>query len=94
VRCRPGDLALIVRGMFAGSLVTCIRLETDETLDELGVALHSRPTWLVDRPLEWGLGTDPDHVRMPYSPDASLLPIRPEPEPDERETEREITLNT
>lgn len=69
--------------------MTCIHLESDEILDELGVALHSRPTWLVDKSLEWGLGTDPDNTRMPYAPDASLLPIRPEP--DACEIEREIT---
>jgi hypothetical protein len=90
MKCRPGDLALVIRGTFAGSLVTCIRLESDQKLDALGVTLDSRPTWLVDKSLEWGLGANPDHTRMPYAPDSSLLPIRPEPEPDECETQREI----
>jgi hypothetical protein len=39
LKCRPGDLALVIRGTFAGSIVTCIRLETDEKLDALGVKL-------------------------------------------------------
>jgi hypothetical protein len=93
MKCRPGDLALVIRGTFAGSLVTCIRLESDQKLDALGVALDSRPTWLVDKSLEWGLGANPDHRRMPYAPDASLLPIRPEPDECEieRDIEREIT---
>lgn len=89
LKCRPGDLALVVRGTFAGSLVTCICLESDEKLDALGVTLDSRPAWLVDKSLEWGCGANPDHTRMPYAPDAALLPIRPEP--DECEIEREIT---
>jgi hypothetical protein len=89
LRCQPGDLALVLRGTFTGSLVTCICLESDEKLDTLGVTLDSRATWLVDKSLEWGCGENPDYKRMPYAPDASLLPIRPEP--DECETEREIT---
>jgi hypothetical protein len=90
MKCRPGDLALVIKGTFAGSVVTCIRLESDHKLDALGVALQSRPTWLVDKSLEWGCGENPDHTRMPYAPDASLLPIRPEPEPEPDEAEIEI----
>ena len=90
MKCRPGDLALVIKGRFAGSLVTCIHLESDEKLDALGVALHSRPTWFVDKSLEWGCGANPDHTRMPYAPDASLLPIRPEPNPCETEREESV----
>jgi hypothetical protein len=39
LKCRPGNLALVIRGTFAGSIGTCIRLETDEKLDALGVKL-------------------------------------------------------
>ena len=45
LRCQPGDLALVLRGLYTGSVVTVIELADEELLDEMGVADNSRPCW-------------------------------------------------
>ena len=80
-RCRPGDLALLLKGVFAGSTVTTIELESEELLREIGVI--DRPVWRVDRFLDWGCGEDPDAMRLRLAPDSALLPIHPQPDPCE-----------
>jgi hypothetical protein len=87
-RCRPGDLALVIKGLFAGSMVTTIELAPEELLREIGVI--DRPVWRVDRFLDWGCGEDPDASRLPLAPDSALLPISPEPEPCEIEREESV----
>jgi hypothetical protein len=74
-RCRPGDLAIVLRGLFTGSAVTVIELAEEELLQYLGVV--DRPCWVVDRALDWG---EHDELRWPLAPDRALLPIRPEPD--------------
>lgn len=84
MRCRPGDVALVLRGLYAGSVVTVLELADKGLLDELGVADNSRPCWVTDKPLDWGFD---DEYRWALAPDISLMPIRPEPEPSEIERE-------
>lgn len=83
-RCRPGDLALVLRGLHAGSVVTVIELADEGVLDELCVAENSRPCWVTDKALDWGPN---DEYRWTLAPDISLMPIRPEPDPCEAEHE-------
>ena len=87
-RCRPGDIALVIKGLFAGSVVTVIELVSEELLREIGVI--DRPVWVVDRFLDWGCGDAPDASRLPLAPDSALLPIRPEPDPCESEREESV----
>jgi hypothetical protein len=84
LRCQPGDLALVLRGLYTGSVVTVIELADEELLDEIGVADNSRPCWVTDKPLDWG---PHDEFRWALAPDTSLMPIRPEPDPYEIEHE-------
>ncbi len=81
-RCRPGDLALVLRGLYTGCLLTVIELADEELLDEIGVTDNSRPCWVTDKPLDWG---DQDQFRWTLAPDSALLPIRPEPDPLDEE---------
>ena len=89
-RCRPGDLALVIKGLFAGSMVTVIEQESEERLRAVGVADHCRPLWRVDWWLDWGCGEDPDAARLPIAPDSALLLIRAEPDPCETEREESV----
>jgi hypothetical protein len=86
-RCRPGDLALVLRGLYSGSVVTVIELADEGLLDEMGVAGNSRPCWVTDTALDWGPN---DEYRWTLAPDVSLLPIRPEPDPCEVEREEAV----
>jgi hypothetical protein len=86
-RCRPGDLALVLRGLYAGYIVTVIELADEELLDALGVAENSRPCWVTDKELDWGFD---DEYRWALAPDISLMPIRPESEPDEVDHEEPV----
>jgi hypothetical protein len=84
-RCRPGDLALVLRGLFAESVVTVIELADEELLDAVGVADISRPCWVTDKALDWG---PQDEYRWTLAPETSLMSIRPEPHPCEVEHEK------
>ena len=79
LRCRPGDLALVLRSTDAGKLVTCLALITEQERATIGIADHNGPVWRIDRECVWN---DWDEgVMLPYCPDSALLPIRPEPGP-------------
>jgi hypothetical protein len=92
-RCRPGDLALVLRSSDAGKIVTCIALLTNEERAELEIADSNGPVWRIDRECVWN---DWDEgVMLPYAPDSALLPIRPEPgESDEIKQPILITQET
>jgi hypothetical protein len=81
-RCRPGELALVLRGLYTGSVVTVIELADEGLLDRLCVAEDSRPCWVTDKLLDWGHN---DEYRWALAPDVSLMPIRPAPCEVERE---------
>jgi hypothetical protein len=85
LRCRSGDLALVLRSTDAGKLVTCLALITEQERATVGIADHNGPVWRIDRECVWN---DWDEgVMLPYCPDSALLPIRPEPDPlDEEQT--------
>jgi hypothetical protein len=88
LRCQHGDLALVLRGLYTGSVVTVIELADEELLDEIGVADNSRPCWVTDKPLDWG---PHDEFRWTLAPDTSLMPIRPEPDPLDEERMHELS---
>ena len=85
-RCRPGDLALVIKGLYTGCVVTVIRLADEGLLRELRIT--DRPCWLTDKWLDWDETLD--GVHWPIAPDTSLLPIRPEPDPCEIEHEEPV----
>lgn len=87
-RCKPGDLALVIRGRQRGKSVTVLAPATEEEVLEniykvLGVrfggVMNRGQLWKVDLPITWsGLG-HPDKVCMvAYAPDENLLPITPD----------------
>jgi hypothetical protein len=79
LRCRPGDLALVLRSTDAGKLVTCIQLATKAERDQYHIADHNGPVWRIDRECMWAdwrrAGIE---IPLPFSPDAALMPIRPD----------------
>lgn len=78
LRCKSGDLALVIGGRNVGKVVTCLELlpAGSEYVDEA-----AGPLWRTDRPLEYlneALGMTankylaPDSLLMPLKPDSSL----------------------
>lgn len=83
LNCNRGDLALVIEGLDAGKMVTCLEpLPAGFTRDDLPPGWPSQkiheeagPLWRVDRPLAWG---EPEpYIRL--APDKYLMPIRPDP---------------
>jgi hypothetical protein len=93
MRCRVGDLALVIRDTDAGKVVTCVALADESERSKLGMGDHNGPVWRIDRDCMWA-----DHSRggleipLPYCPDSALMPIRPEPDEEHEETTRGADL--
>jgi hypothetical protein len=88
LRCRPGDLALVLRSPDWGKIVTCIELIGEDERITFRIGDGKGPVWRIDRECMWA---DWSHggleVPLPFAPDAALMPIRPEPDPlDEERT--------
>jgi hypothetical protein len=92
-RCRPGDLALVIRGREWGKAVVCIELSSTEEQKANDVTYPKSPVWRIDRPLKWAATMRPGVVKLvaPYCPDDALLPLRPSPD-EEPEDVREALL--
>ena len=85
MNCKPGDLALVVKGRNRGKVVTCLRLLKGGTELEHGVTRDDEAVWELDRELSW-----PEGAAAAIC-DRGLMPIRPLPgEPVEDITERPI----
>jgi hypothetical protein len=78
LRCRPGDLALVLRSTDAGKLVTCLALANEQERAAVNIADNNGPVWRIDRCCMWN-NWDEGEIPLPYCPDAALLPIRPRP---------------
>jgi hypothetical protein len=93
LRCRPGDLALVIRDSDAGKVVTCIELADESERSKLGMCDLNGPVWRIDRDCMWA-----DHssggleIPLPYCPDSALMPIRPEPDGEHEESAQETDL--
>lgn len=91
MNCKPGEMAMIIRGKNAGTVLTCLELLVDGcTMPHAGGAVHIanlEPLWRVDRKLPWrsNIGT---RALWPLCPDRILMPIRPQRDEDLEETER------
>lgn len=80
IRCQPGDLALVIRDMDAGKVVTCIELADPAERAALGIVDSNGPVWRIDRECMWADWSDGGRERpLPYCPDAALTPIHPRP---------------
>jgi hypothetical protein len=82
LRCKQGDLALVIAGPDAGMLLTCLEpLPVGFERDDLPRGIRQRisedagPLWRVDRAITWHVG-----VHLYVAPDRALMPIRPEPD--------------
>ena len=85
MNCKPGDLALVVKGRNRGKVVTCVRLLNGGPQLEQGVIRDDEAVWELDRVLSWPEGPAAAIC------DHGLMPIRPLPgEPIEDITERPI----
>ena len=74
MNCKPGDLALVVKGRNRGKVVTCVRLLNGGTQLEHGVIRDDEAVWELDRVLSWPEGAAAaicDHALMPIRPPAS-----------------------
>lgn len=80
LRCRPGDLALVIRDTDAGKVVHCVELASATERAAFGIGDSNGPVWRIDRECLWADwrqgGRD---IPLPYCPDAALVPIRPKP---------------
>lgn len=79
LRCRPGDLAVVLRSTDAGKLVTCLALADERERGAFDIAADNGPVWRIDRCCMWN-NWDEGEIPLPYCPDSALLPIRPQPE--------------
>lgn len=86
LRCRAGDLALVLRSTDAGKLVTCLALLTETERAALDIADSNGPVWRIDRECVWNNWDE--GVMLPYCPDFALLPIQPQPAGSSDEDER------
>ena len=96
MRCRIGDLAIVIRGpkQNLGREVTVVRL-CEHVVYSGGVFVHhgGAPFWELDRTLSYP-ASDGTAVEVPYSTDEALMPIRPDgTESDETpdRIDREVT---
>jgi hypothetical protein len=81
LRCRPGDLALVLRSTDAGKLVTCLALADERERAAFNIADSNGPVWRIDRDCMWADWSKSGvEIPLPYAPDSALLPIRPEPD--------------
>ena len=93
LRCRPGDLALVIRDTDAGKVVTCVALADESERSELRMGDLNGSVWRIDRDCMWA-----DHspggleIPLPYCPDSALMPIRPEPDEEHEESAQETDL--
>lgn len=68
LNCKPGDLAVVIKGRNAGKFCTCIRLATRDEAVALGY-LQGQPMWQTDTMLKDNLGGEDllmfDHLLRP-----------------------------
>ena len=84
MNCRPGDLALVIRGRSRGAVVTVESLvRSGEIVTTSGGSAMligtSLPGWHVDRELLWGIQPFGEPVSAKIAPDSALQPLRPLP---------------
>jgi hypothetical protein len=87
---KPGDLCLVLRGANgrnAGKTVTAIRLLGDDEHTSRGQG----PIWLVDREMSFMNGFG-ERNWFPWVPDKCLLPINPDDQHQEVETDETATV--
>lgn len=87
-RCKPGDLALVIRGKQTGKTVSVLRAaDKDEVLEAIRKVLGVRfadvanqgQLWAIDLPITWsGMGTNLAVCMVAFAPDDNLLPINPD----------------
>jgi hypothetical protein len=78
LRCRPGDLALVIRDTDAGKMVTCIELLDARERAAFGIGDDNGPVWRIDRDCQWADWRQGGReIPLPFCPDAALVPIRP-----------------
>lgn len=66
MKCKVGDIAMVVCGVQSGIFVTCLSLDDDEHFE------HLQDVWKIDKLLHWT-----DNQNRPYCPDEYLVPVRP-----------------
>ena len=87
LNCKQGDLAVIVKGIDSGKIVTCIRLATTEEQDN--VLYCKEAIWLIDRELDWTFWKDGFRSEvlynkfLTYCTDSLLKPLRDSDKDDE-----------
>lgn len=85
MRCRPGDLAVIVRSDIDGNLGRLV-----EVIGPVPIDVPGEPAWVV-RSHGAPLFTACNDSRMvAWARDSWLRPLRPDADPVETETEREV----
>lgn len=105
LRCKPGDLAIITRerrstsGRLAGRMVDVLHIAPNAPFPLPDGSRHTGehpggPSWVVrfDEPVNIPTASG-GFVSGVYAciPDQFLLPIRPEPDPEETTTEEELS---
>lgn len=73
MNCKPGDLALIIRGFDCGMAVTCVKLADADKVG-FGFQPHHFPMWEVDREIRWWSPKMGEH-KIKLCPDNALRPI-------------------
>lgn len=74
MNCKAGDMAVIISGLNAGKIVTCIKLIGDTGVFNI---LENGPVWEVDTPVRWKAQLTDDFIELALCPDRALMPIQP-----------------
>jgi len=77
MRCKPGDLALVVGGKLnLGKMVQCIRVFEGDTYRGITGFNKTNPYWILDREVVWK-NMFGELIKIDMLPDNYLMPIRP-----------------
>ena len=87
MKCKKGDMALIIKGYDTGKMVTCQSLLGSET-NPL-IAPNLGPVWLIDRQIGW-VSVNGGIIQLPWCPDSQLMPITPDDESIFKENDKEL----
>jgi len=94
LRCKPGDLCLVIGGKHnSGKVVTTIRLATEEEIKEIKPKITDQPIWKVDTDLRWQYLPSGKIKDQPFIFDSRLLPINGLPEENEEQHPKEIPVS-
>lgn len=76
MKCKKGDLALVIRGDDTGKVVKCIELYKSPKIGSLFIDACVGPVWVVDQDMEWHRADHSERFYIKLQTDHNLMPLR------------------